>query len=152
MTRIAYPTEIDIDGPWLIDGKGLQELDSVLDKCVEKMQVENERMLNEYIETKILEQMQEEHLTEADIAELRADYRKSPSWFGFDGDKRSVTIYLSGGRTTEGARFSDLLAIATLQNELPRGFAARAKVGQIEATVRLAPGYENLNIRTSPQK
>jgi hypothetical protein len=153
MTKIAYPTEIDIDGPWLIEGGRLQELDSVLDKCFEKMRVENTRMVNERIEAKILERMQERHLTEVDVAKLRADYEKSPPWYGFDGDKRSVTIYLSGGRTIEGARFSDFLATATLQNEIARGFVATAKVGQTEATVRLASGYfqNHLSIKTSPR-
>jgi hypothetical protein len=154
MTKIAFPTELQIDGPWLIDGERLTELDSVLDKCVEKMRAETKRMLEEHIEARILERSQENHLPKDEIDKLRTEYKESPPQYPYDSDKRLLTVYLSGGRTVEATRFSELVAVANFQNEVPRGFSAIAKVGVTEAKVQLTSTYytTRLDIRTSPSE
>jgi hypothetical protein len=149
MNRIAFPTELDINGPWLIDGKHLAELDAVLDRCVEKMRLENTRLKNEDFEARILERGRERNLTEAQIATSRAEFQKTPQ-YPWDLDKRSITVYLSGGRTVEATKFSEIVAVPNFQNEVPRGFTAVAKVGVTETKVQLTSRWKTLEIRTSP--
>jgi len=151
MNTITHPTDSETEGPWLIDASNLKQLDLIFDSCLEKMHYAAENELGLQIEKALAERISEESISESGYEKFRADYRKQQlSWRR--PDRRWITIFLGNGRSIEGTRFTELMTLASVQSELPRGFIAGARVGEYETRVSLNSGYsDGISITVSPK-
>ncbi len=142
MAFIEYPTNLEVQGPWLIDAKSLEELDSLMDSCVAKMQELRDRE----IDAAVTKEMAAYPKISADEARERVAERYDP----WRGDIRRVTAYLTGGRNVAGATFKELILMPTVHNEIVRGFAVKTRIAETEIDVKLGVwGDSSLTVNVS---
>ncbi|HTZ89491.1 MAG TPA: hypothetical protein VMA71_04070 [Alloacidobacterium sp.] len=153
MPSISYPTELRLPGPWLIDEKSLEELDAVIDDCFEKMQSEADHRVSAKIDHSIRKAVASGHsLEEATkaVEEMRDVVEQQIRW---RPDSRTLTIYLSGGRTVIATDFAELSALSNLRDEIARGFLVDVAAGKIKVRVSLNSSYsEGLTVDVSPDE
>jgi hypothetical protein len=137
MPTISYPTQAAFPGPWLVDAKELRELDSLLDALSIKVRERLDGIVESAVEEEIAktterrtphaEQQERERLRQQIIRRFR--------------EARTATIELSGGRTVEGERFSDIKAVPSAMGERPTGFRAFLRVAEFQLAISLNEYY-----------
>jgi len=123
MASITLPTSVSIPGPWLLTPQNLTELDSVIDSCFESMQKQRQRTI--------------ENILASQQNEQKIKGRPIEDEYPLNINHRAVTVYLGGGRTADGVRFSDLTTLAHIQDEKPRGFRLKAALAKSSVEIQL---------------
>src|SRR3984885_2764596 len=145
MASVAVPTEISIQGPWLLDAESLENLDTLISKCMARMRERRDEELKER-SAKLISRLRQsrspEEVSEADeiqiVEQLTADLAV---------DRCRVIVYVGGGRSADGNSFEDLNTLSGMTDEVPRGFAARATVGNSEIDIELHASEYNRELR-----
>ena len=150
MPHIAYETELEVGQPWLIETKSLEELDAVIDTCIAKIRdripAEIEREANEYVERYFDGSSLTERMERFEFYQTEKSASKK-----YRVVEKTVTVFLSGGRTAVGTTFKELLILPNVQKERARGFRYRAQLGEAVVDVGLSDSYGRaLKARISP--
>jgi hypothetical protein len=138
MASISYPTKLDVPGPWLLDATNLRDLDGVVDSCVARMQKRREELVASAVAKK-MEGLASKGLSEEAMKQKADEFGKSErGTYPLNTNKRSIVVYMSGGRSADGRTFEELATVPRVSDEIPRGFALRSAIADSEITVKLA--------------
>jgi hypothetical protein len=136
MARLDSPTSIEILGPWLIEASHLLALDKIYDDYGPRLEESQDALINEEIERSIKDNTPED--ATPDLARrIRERLSQLPARSRRFVRSRRATVYLSGGRTLQGERFSEILNHATATNEVPLGFRSSLSVSPVEVVVKV---------------
>jgi hypothetical protein len=139
MPTISYPTQATFPGPWLVDATKLRELDSLLDA----LSVKAKEWLDGVVENAVDEEMAKTAEQRAPHAEQRERDRLRQQIKRRFREARSAAIALSGGRTVEGDRFSDIEVVPSAMEERPTGFRAFLRVAEFQVAISLNEYYRS---------
>jgi hypothetical protein len=137
MATISNPTTMSLPGPWLLDSKSLGELDDLLDSCADKMRHHRSESIESAVAEKLAFYTSIEkvgNVSRSYVDNVRQEVVRS---YEFRIDSRQWTVYLSRGRTAEGAGFKELVSLANVHEEVPRGFAVSTRVARARIEVEL---------------
>ncbi len=137
MPTISYPTQATFPGPWLVDATELRELDSLLDS----LSIKAKERFDEAVESAIEEEIAKTNERRTLHAEQQERERLRQQIIGRFREARSATIALSGGRTVEGDRFSDIEAVPSAMDERSTGFRAFLRVAEFQVAISLSEYY-----------
>lgn len=147
MSTFVYSTQINLDGPWLIDRPALQQLAEIINVISDKFSSASEECINVEL-PKMLERYRPE--SRASVQEesreiLARKYNLT----------RKITLSLSNSRYIETEKIEELFSKPELLDELPTGFEAEIKAAHRSVTIKFDKGFFSdkvrLNIRTSPE-
>jgi hypothetical protein len=152
MARLESPTSIDLAGPWLIEARHLLALDKLYDEYAPRLEEARQAWIDEQIE-EYVEQDAPEGASADTVNRIRE--RIAPAIRGSSRFTRSrrASVYLSGGRTLQAERFSEILNHATVPNEVPLGFRSSLTVPRVEVVVKVGErtwGGHTLDISVEP--
>jgi hypothetical protein len=137
MASISYPTKLDVPGPWLLDATNLRDLDGVVDSCAARMQERREELVASAV-AKRMEGLASKGLSEEAMKQKADEFGKSErGTYPLNTNKRSIVVYMSGGRSADGGTFEELTTLPRVSDEIPRGFALRSAIADSEITVKL---------------
>jgi hypothetical protein len=159
MADFIYTTSKTIRRPWFIDTDKLEALDKLLDEEWLRLSARTEAQLSTNIEEKLksdfsleLARMRKEHFNEEEVAQKRrTELRDQLKEFSLYTEERSITIYLKKNKKLPVKSFSDALREPILLEEIPIGFEARLKSGEITSSIKLIRGNGSLEITVSPE-
>lgn len=140
MVSISSPTNMEIDGPWLLDSENLKDLDDVLDSCFARASEHR----NQLIDTAIAEKLESQG--KGSVEEIRSEIAES---YEFRSTFRKTLVYLPRGRTANATRFQELSSLPNVHEETPRGFDAVIRVASTEVKVGLSTWNRQLSIGVS---
>jgi hypothetical protein len=158
MATISYPTDLRIQGPWLLEPSDLLRLDSVVDSHVERLRAERKTVVSDALEEFWEWRLKAGIYSEEKLAKVRqggeeyeSDFRAAVGYKD-QPDERNLVIYLSGGREVEVKSFAEAINLSSASNDTPLGFRYRIHIGRVEAAITLAKGYgsPDLKIDVSP--
>jgi hypothetical protein len=152
MPSISYPTSLNIDGPWILDAKNLEDLDRLADSCWNSMCEKRAALIES-----ALANWKEKRLTSepvlkktGELEDERQEREHLEKMYPFEVKSRKIVVYLSGGRSAEGQIFGELTALASVHEEIPRGFDLSMEVARSKLNVRVEPDYSGaLELRIS---
>lgn len=133
---VLYPTELQIDGPWLIDEPALRSLDGLFDIYEKRFKEISEARVNETIEKEIDAWKKEKAKTEEAIKEHRKYLLSTERW-RLKSERRLV-VFLKGGRTVPTTSFQEAIKHPLSQEDVPTGFKYTLRAGSdLEANVEV---------------
>ena len=145
-TRVSLPTDAEYTGPFLIEASQLFVLDAIINEYEGKFQA----ALDEYLDG-LAEQEVQEAIgagVEKNIAEVRRAEFKARLKQYRGKEKKSLIVYLTGGRTISSDTFRNLVKQPHMENEVALGFSYSLRAGNFESKVKLLKRYgdEELSI------
>jgi hypothetical protein len=109
MAILSYPTDSKISAPLLVDGDRLLALDQIIDQYLGKLKLDSEQRAIARVARELTAAAPP--ATEKAIREVMERAREMTLAL-YGAEKRSVAIYLRGGKTITSDRFADALAAA----------------------------------------
>jgi len=151
MPTISYPTTVEIPGPWILDKDTLFELDSVMDDAQSLMRRDRDRMVDVALAQKISDLISRGEKQEW-VEERRQSWREDILQDLSSRDYKTVTVYLSRGRTISGSSFSEIDALPSAIQENALGFRASLGAKNLTASAAMGEGCSGvaLSISASP--
>jgi hypothetical protein len=146
MANIVYPTELSLDGPWLIDSNQLLALDGLLQEYAPKMRAQVHQQLEEKAER---DNARREHTpthaqVEKEIIFLKQIYAK---------ERQLVTLYLGGARSVTAETFSEAFKVPGMTGETVQGFWSNLEVGNMSVSISLRRGWnKKLTVEVKPKE
>jgi hypothetical protein len=139
---LNFPTSISAPGPWLISSENLLELDKLIDAQLDRLNVEKERSIESLTEEDVAgfikaAESSDLKLNEEIIEKRRRGYSERIRQRYDANDDRTVTFFLTEGRTVTSARFKTAIGHPGVANETPRGLSVFWRVGTVKLRLRL---------------
>lgn len=151
MAKLSIPTERSIKCPLLIEANHLESFDRILDQHSAQMRSDLEKRIAEEAAQRVRRLVRAKSLRkdEADAYEVRA--KKELSDERRYRQVRSVTIYLTKGREIRAKDFTEAMNMPVGEDELPVGFSAIIRAGDITAAVNTGYRFEpELKLEVEP--
>jgi hypothetical protein len=148
MAEFVYTTATSMPGPWLIDSDQLESLDKILDDEWVRITKHHE----DSIRKKVDKMIEENEAKGANILYENPKKAFDERVRAFDGkDERNVTIRLKANKKIIVKSFGEALRQQDLLQEMPIGFSAVMKSGDISGEIALT-GRGHLEISVSPER
>jgi hypothetical protein len=136
VAELLYPTNVELEGPWLIPSNQLEALDKIVDGQVPFLEASIERRLLEEIANQLSGRSEEEK------AKWLAERRKS---YLFQL-KREVNIQLADGKEISSKSFREAIALPEVTYSRIVGFSMELENGEARSRIRAG---RNLQISVS---
>lgn len=140
MAKLSILTARTIECPLLIEANHLESFDRILDQHYAQMQADLEKRIAEDAIQRVRRYLREGILKNDDAEAYEAKQKKELSAQHRYRQVRSATIYLTKGREITAKTFTEAMNMPAGENELPVGFSAMIRAGDIAATV--GTGYQ----------
>jgi hypothetical protein len=151
MPTVSFPTTRTIECPLLIEANHLEALDKLLDQHLPQLQADRDKRIAEEASRRTRQYLLKRLITEEKAEAFEAKRKKELYEDYKYREVRSVSIYLTRGREVTAKNFSDAMNLPTGGEELPVGFSAVMRVGEIKATINTGYRYHRqLSIEVEP--
>jgi len=151
MKGIAYKTELDVDGPLLLDRNSMEDLNNLIERGFEKIS----RMADENFEKKVEDRFQRFYSSSKDwdstkIEENKKEIKKE---LFFDFRKyKEITVKLQEGKYFSPETIKDCITAPELSRDNVRSLNIKYGAADIGVTIDLGSSlYTCLSIRTFPE-
>lgn len=154
MAEFIYTTATNMPGPWLIDSEKLESLDKILDDEWARITKHHEDSIRKRVD-KMIEESKAKGEKELDLESLKKNYEERVRAYD-NKDSRHVTIRLKSNKKIIVESFSEALRQQDLLQEMPIGFSAVMKSGDISGEIALTgrglTERGSLEISVSPER
>lgn len=156
MATVIHQTEDTISGIWFFNHERLAQLDLIFDNAEKPLNEIRKRDLEKAVKR---EQREAEALglyellNDEQRKKMDKDVRKrtEESW-DFSQDKREIAIQCRSGKQVLVGRFEEAFTRPELQNEIPTGFTAGLRIGNVKVAVEVQSYAQNrMAIQVSPE-
>lgn len=151
MAILSFPTTRKIQCPLLIEANHLESLDRIFDRHLPQMQEEKIRGVAEEASQMVRQGLRKHYIKEEKAAASEAEYKQELANSSKYRESRVVSIYLTKGREIIATNFSEAMDQPVGEDELPVGFSAHMRVGEITARVSaVGHWHKEMTVQVDP--
>lgn len=151
MAKLSIPTSRRIKCPLLIEAAHLESFDRIIDQHYEQMRTDLERRISEEAAQRTRRYVRAKFVKKEDAAAYEAKQKQELSAERKYRQVRSATIFLTKGRDITAKDFAESMNTPIGEDELPVGFSAFLRAGDITATINTGCDFDpELKLEVEP--